>query len=235
MKKSDSDTTTIDPDASSEILVQSVKKTMSDHDFEAVTDDELAEHLEAQKAEARRLEANAMREAQIEAWNAMADAMGKVVITIKRNEKTIAEGIDEVRALARASRRRDLVLVVAAVLSLLVVGYLARSIDREFKSWRASIEAQQVSLDKKQQATLDAVNALAIALGKKLEAEHEMDPAADSEAKVSALEAQRKALEAKRETAPDATAKSKVDRQIEKVDKKAKKAKAEAPPDAAFD
>jgi hypothetical protein len=168
-----------------------------------------------------------MRAKQIEAWNAMSENLVKVVKTIKNNEERQAAA--ELRV-ARRGKRLAGAVYLALVLGVIFIGSVALVIRAQVDEGKAAVvdmrqqltvTSQTLAKMKTQQdATLTAVNALAVALGRKIEADTSQDPAADVEAAEAAQKAQVKALEAKKTTANTPSEKAAADREIEQVKKR---------------
>jgi len=224
----------IDPDSSSEILLDTMKRSISLGEMKAVTAEEVEAHQKAMEEGGPESVMSSippsasMREKQIAAWNSMSENLVKVVQTIKKNEKRQAEA--EKRTTARATRLAGAVYL-ALIVGSLFIGMVGWMIKSQVDAGKAAVVDMQVDLrarleesslqrsdmKRQQDATLTAVNALAVALGRKLEAEASQDPAAEKEAVEAAQIAQVKALEAKKASADTPQEKAETDKKIEEV------------------
>ncbi len=182
----------IDPDSSSEICAKSVQGGMS-----------------------------AQRSEQIVAWNALADAMIKVVKTIKKNEQRQAEMKKHIRLVA-------LVVIAAVVCGMMGGAYVARTVLEQVQAGKAvvgQLQAQQTSMAVEQHATLEAVTALADALAKDIEAGQTLEPEDEEAAAEAARQAQLKAAQAEKTMAATPAARATADRKIQAAKMKKKKKK----------
>ncbi len=223
------------PDSSSDSLLRQMRRTYSDPEMPAITDEDVAAAIERDKTDEARDKNDTLppyssaeiRREQIKAWNAMAEAMIDVVKTIKTNEKKMDE--------SDARRRRLIFLVVAAAIIAVFVNWRqGQTMIEQAAEHQQRVERNLEDSSKKQDKLMLAVAELAEAQAVGLEADADYDPDKGKIAKAEALEAQKLALEAKKEAQTDPEQKAKTERKIEKVEKAAEDAKADAPP-APFD
>lgn len=191
------------PDDSSEVLLASLKRSISDPAMPAVTEEEIAA---AEAAEARKMDEarerhdtlppwspDKIRREQIQAWNNMAEQMIHVVRTVKINEQKNEATVARVRT-----------LVIVAMLTVLggtaLDWYGSRSVRSAAVDGLAALEQRLVETDRKQDLMLKAIIEQTEAQALLIEAMSSFDPEKDQAARAAALEAHRAALEAKKAT-----------------------------------
>ena len=151
-------------------------------------------------------------ERAVKAWNALCGKMVEVVKTIRKNEKMQAE----------SNKRNSLThkLIWIAVLAMLGGDYYMgeqRSTERAAELTKLADENKEAStaMTKKQEATLRAVAEIAKAMGKVLDVDTNPQEAAEA-----TVDAQRAALEAKKELTDSFTEKIMADKAIRKLDER---------------
>lgn len=220
----------VDPDSSNEILLDQMKRTYSDPEMPAITNEEEAVAIEREKT-AQAVKRNdtlppwssdEIRRQQIRAWNEMAKRMVDVVRTIKTSETKMAQ----------TDRRRwyvALFIVFTAVVAVAVNWWQGEKMIAQAAAHQSRIEKKLDENADRQTKLLSAVAKLAEAQASGIEASADGESPKDKIAKVQALEAQKAALEARLATETDPDQRDRTDRKIERVDKAAEDAKADAP------
>lgn len=227
--ESKKDNALLNPDDSSKILLDQMRRTYSDPAMPAVTDEDAAAAFEKEKVDAARQRGDTIppwssdevRRQQIKAWNAMAEEMINVVKTIKLNERKSEERDQQRRLIA-------MIVVAAALLAILMNWWQGERMLRQARGHQDRVERVLEAQTEKHNALLNAIAELAEAQALGIDAVASFDPAKDKVAKAQALEAQKVALEAKRATESDPARLAETERRLEKVDKAADKAAKEA-------
>ncbi len=162
--------------------------------------------------------------AVVDAWNRLSEKMVCVVRTIQKNEERMLASEARVR---RSNRLTAFAVWAGIAVAIAGAFYLAIEAEKAVNNLhRQTVEAIG-KMGSDQQATLTAVTKLSEAVGLKLAADVDPSPAADAEAATAALDAQKAALEAKKQVSDSPAAKAEAERKIKKVEAKRDKEQAQ--------